>query len=75
VTIQFSRKVLTAFSASPNVTRSGLVRRLVRARQLKQRLLAGKPQSVVAKTVSKMEEILVATSSLVYAGYPYDPYA
>ena len=32
MTVQFSRKVLTAFSASPFVMRSGLVRRLVRAR-------------------------------------------
>ena len=31
MTVQFSQKVLTAFSASPLVTRSGLVRRLVRA--------------------------------------------
>ena len=43
--------------------------------QLKQQLLAGESQSVVAKTVSKMERFLVASSSLVYAGYPYDPYA
>ena len=32
MTAQFSRKALTTFSASPLVTRSGLVRRLVRAR-------------------------------------------
>ena len=32
MTVQFSRKVLTAFSATPPVTRSGLVQRLVRAR-------------------------------------------
>ena len=32
MTVQLSRKMLTAFSASPLVTRSGLVRRLVRAR-------------------------------------------
>jgi len=43
--------------------------------QLKQQLLAGESQSVVAKTVSKMEGFLVASSSLVYAGYPQDPYA
>jgi hypothetical protein len=30
---------------------------------------------VVAKTVSKMEGLLVASASLVYAGYPYDPFA
>jgi hypothetical protein len=30
----------------------------------------------VVKTVSKMEGLLVASSaSLVYAGYPYDPFA
>src|SRR5215471_11230939 len=32
MTVQFSRKAHTALSASPPVTRSGLVRRLVRAR-------------------------------------------
>jgi len=32
MTVQFSRKAQTALSASPPVTRSGLVRRLVRAR-------------------------------------------
>jgi hypothetical protein len=42
--------------------------------QLKQQLLTGEPQSVVAKTVSKMEELLLANASLVYAGYPNDPY-
>jgi CRP-like cAMP-binding protein len=43
--------------------------------QLKDQLLSGEPRSVVAKTVSKMEELLVVSSSLVYAGYPHDPYA
>ena len=32
MTVQFSRKAQTALSASPPVTQSGLVRRLVRAR-------------------------------------------
>ena len=32
MTVQFPRKAETALSASPPVTRSGLVRRLVRAR-------------------------------------------
>jgi hypothetical protein len=32
MTVQFSRKAQTALSASPPVTRSGLIRRLVRAR-------------------------------------------
>ena len=43
--------------------------------QLKHQLLIGEPHSVVAKTVSKMEGLLVASASLVYAGYPYDPFA
>jgi CRP-like cAMP-binding protein len=43
--------------------------------QLKQQLLTGEPQSVVAKTVSKMEGLLLANASLVYSGYPNDPYA
>jgi CRP-like cAMP-binding protein len=44
--------------------------------QLKHQLHAGEPHSVVVKTVSKMEGLLVASSaSLVYAGYPYDPFA
>jgi CRP/FNR family transcriptional regulator, cyclic AMP receptor protein len=43
--------------------------------QLKNQLLAGEPQSEVAKTVSKMEGLLVASASLVYAGYPHDPFA
>jgi CRP-like cAMP-binding protein len=43
--------------------------------QLKHQLLAGEPQSVVAKTVSEMEGFLIASASLVYSGYPSDPYA
>lgn len=44
--------------------------------QLKHQLLTGEPSSVVAKTVSKMEGLLlVSDSSLMYAGYPTDPYA
>jgi CRP/FNR family cyclic AMP-dependent transcriptional regulator len=42
--------------------------------QLKQQLLTGEPQSVVAKTVSKMEGFLL-TDTFVYSGYPSDPYA
>jgi hypothetical protein len=42
---------------------------------LKSQLKTGEPHSVVAKTVSKMEELLsVSSASLVYAGYPYDPF-
>ena len=43
--------------------------------QLRQQLLNGEPPNVVAKTVSKMEGLLIASASLVYAGYPNDPYA
>ena len=43
--------------------------------QLKRQLLTGEPPNVVAKTVSKMEGLLIASASLMYAGYPNDPYA
>src|SRR5438067_10734040 len=43
--------------------------------QLKHQLLTGEPPNVVAKTVSKMEGFLIASASLMYAGYPNDPYA
>jgi hypothetical protein len=43
---------------------------------LKSQLQDGQPHSVVAKTVEKMEELLAASgASLVYAGYPTDPFA
>src|SRR5215471_19034779 len=44
--------------------------------QLKSQLQVGQPNSVVAKTVSKIEGLLaVSGASLVYAGYPFDPFA
>jgi CRP-like cAMP-binding protein len=44
--------------------------------QLKSQLQRGEPRNVVAKTVSKMEGLLaVGGASLVYAGYPSDPFA
>ena len=44
--------------------------------ELKNQLQAGQPRSVINKTVEKVEEMLgVGGASLVYAGYPYDPYA
>ena len=43
--------------------------------ELKHQLVTGEPQSVVAQTVSKMEGLLIASSALVYSGYPSDPYA
>ena len=43
--------------------------------QLKSQLQAGQPNSVVAQTVSKMEgRLAVSGASLVYAGYPFDPF-
>jgi hypothetical protein len=43
--------------------------------QLKYQLKSGEPHEVVAKTVGKMEKLLaVSRASLVYAGYPYDPF-
>ena len=44
--------------------------------QLKSQLQAGEPHSVVAKTVSKIQGLLATNgASLVYAGYPQDPFA
>jgi CRP/FNR family cyclic AMP-dependent transcriptional regulator len=57
-----------------------LARRLDGANQalleLKQQLQAGNPEGVIGRTVEKMEGLLGASgASLVYAGYPYDPFA
>jgi CRP/FNR family transcriptional regulator, cyclic AMP receptor protein len=44
--------------------------------KLKSQLQAGQPQSVVVETVSRMEAFLaVSDASLVYAGYPTNPFA
>jgi len=44
--------------------------------ELKNQLQAGQPRDVINKTVEKVEEMLgMGGASLVYAGYPYDPYA
>jgi CRP/FNR family transcriptional regulator, cyclic AMP receptor protein len=44
--------------------------------ELKSQLNTGEPHDVVAKTVGKMEKLLaVSCASLVYAGYPYDPFS
>lgn len=44
--------------------------------ELKRQVQAGAPSSVIGKTVEKIESLLAATSaSLVYAGYPTDPFA
>jgi CRP/FNR family cyclic AMP-dependent transcriptional regulator len=43
--------------------------------KLKSQLKTGEPHNEVAKTVGKMEELLaLSCASLVYAGYPYDPF-
>jgi CRP-like cAMP-binding protein len=44
--------------------------------ELKRQVQAGQPSSVIGKTVEKIEELLGAGgANLVYAGYPYDPFA
>ncbi len=44
---------------------------------LKRQLQSGESRALIAKTVEKVEEFLNsgADASLVYAGYPYDPFA
>jgi hypothetical protein len=44
--------------------------------ELKRQVHAGDPRNVIGKTVEKMEALLGAGGpSLIYAGYPYDPFA
>jgi len=45
--------------------------------EVKRQLDAGEPRSVISKTVEKVEELLSYSgdASLVYAGYPTDPFA
>jgi CRP/FNR family cyclic AMP-dependent transcriptional regulator len=57
-----------------------LAQRLNRANQalieLKSQIQAQQPPSEIGKTIQKIEELLGPSgASLVYAGYPYDPYA
>jgi CRP/FNR family transcriptional regulator, cyclic AMP receptor protein len=43
--------------------------------QLRHQLERGEPHDVVVQTVGKMEKLLAASrASLIYAGYPYDPF-
>jgi CRP/FNR family transcriptional regulator, cyclic AMP receptor protein len=42
--------------------------------EVKRQLDAGAPRSVISETVEKVEELLTSGISLVYAGYPYDPF-
>ena len=44
--------------------------------QLKRHVQAGEPRSVIGRTVEKIEDLLGGTgANLMYAGYPYDPFA
>ena len=44
--------------------------------ELKRRVQAGEPRSVIGRTVEKIEGLLGATgANLMYAGYPYDSFA
>src|SRR6516164_2809439 len=44
--------------------------------ELKRQVRANEPLSVIGQTVEKIEELLGATgANLMYAGYPYDPFA
>jgi hypothetical protein len=44
--------------------------------ELKNQIRDGRPRKVIDKTVEKMEGLLSTSgASLIYAGYPYDPYA
>jgi CRP/FNR family cyclic AMP-dependent transcriptional regulator len=43
--------------------------------ELKRQIQTGQPHSVISRTVEKAEEMLnYSGASLVYAGYPYDPF-
>jgi hypothetical protein len=44
--------------------------------EVKRQLETGQPRSMISKAVEKAEELLNYSggASLVYAGYPYDPY-
>jgi CRP-like cAMP-binding protein len=59
---------------------AGLARRLDSANhaliELKNQLQAGQPRGEIGETIEKIEVLLSpSTASLVYAGYPTDPYA
>jgi len=44
--------------------------------ELKSQIQGGQPRSEIDKTIEKIEGLLGSNgASLVYAGYPYDPYA
>ncbi len=44
--------------------------------ELKRQVQADEPRSVIGRTVEKIEGLLGTTgANLMYAGYPYDPFA
>lgn len=44
--------------------------------EFKTQVQAGRPRSEINKSIEKVEGLLASNgASLVYAGYPYDPYA
>jgi len=43
--------------------------------EVKRQLRGGEPRSVIGKTIEKVEQLLSSSGDLVYAGYPYDPFA
>jgi CRP/FNR family cyclic AMP-dependent transcriptional regulator len=43
--------------------------------EVKRQLQADEPRNVIGRTVEKVEELLSGDVSLIYAGYPYDPFA
>ena len=74
------RQCSLAIQPSPYVA-AVLARRLDAANrsliEVKHQLQAGEPRNVIGKTVEKVEELLSYSgdASLVYAGYPTDPFA
>lgn len=42
--------------------------------EIRRQLQAGEPRGVIGEMVQKVEQLLISDASLVYAGYPYDPY-
>ena len=43
--------------------------------ELKRQIQADAPRNVIGRTVEKVQELLSGDVSLVYAGYPFDPFA
>ena len=44
--------------------------------ELKRQIQAGEPGGVIGRTIEKIEGLLGETgANLMYAGYPYDPFA